>query len=208
MTISPLLSVTIEFSNASSKLISFSCLFNSSIFPITSLIVRSGVDAPAVIPSVFISFIFIGGKSPYVSIKKVFLQYFFASSYSFCVFELFLLPITSMTSESRAICSASSCLVPVALHIVSNFITFLHLSFNLSYILLNLCTVKVVCETRQQSPSISGKLSTSSGVFAISAVFAHHPFTPMTSGWFLSPAITIVRPSLCFCSTSLCIFFT
>ena len=80
----------------------FSLVMFSLIVEITSLITRSGVDAPAAIPIVLYFSNSFNGKSPISSIKKQLFCFFLQISYNFCVLEEFLPPITIIASTFSA----------------------------------------------------------------------------------------------------------
>ncbi len=125
--------------------LAFATAFSSSfILVITSLIIQSGVDAPATIPIIPLFLTISSVSSQEFSIHTVFLQFFLHILYNFWVFELFLPPITITQSHNLLKASASSCLFFVVSHIVSWISTFLKLFFKYSAISLYALRINVV----------------------------------------------------------------
>ena len=109
-----------------------------------------GVEAPAIIPTIFPCLRTPLSISFTSSTHIVLLQFFLEISYNFLVFELFFPPTIIIQSTFLDSSSVSSCLILVALHIVfttSIFSKFLNFFFILSVISVNFCKLNVVWTT-------------------------------------------------------------
>ncbi len=124
-------------------------------------------------------------KSSLVCTYNVLLHSRLQISYSFCVLELLLSPITIIISTSEAIFCASSCLWAVALQIVFTTSTLYPFFRKISTNSLNLARVNVVWETTVIPHPLSAEKSLASSFVSITTAGfpgAHHPIIPITSG--------------------------
>ena len=129
----------------------------------------------------------------------MFWQFFLQISYSFCVLELPLSPITSILSTILDNSTASFCLSSVAEHIVLLAEILFVFPLSTASISLYLLSLNVVCTTTAYSASGSSSIfSASSTLSTITAEFSHQPLMPITSGWLESPMIITPIPFLCF----------
>ena len=178
--------------------------------------ISSGVEAPAVIPTVSDGLMSPCDRSPSSSLASL-MRYVPAqrpeqTSISFFVLELCADPMTNITSARSEIEAASFCLFSVVIHIVSKTRFFSILFSTVAQILLNFSVEKVVCDTKTAESKGKSRLSSSSAE-AITATLTSgyssaSPQIPITSGCPGVPQTMIFFPEEAASETILCIFVT
>ena len=164
-------------------------VFSSSLITcITSLIIRSGVDAPATIPIISSDCKLSRKNLPIFSMVFVCSHFFLQISSKRTVFALIFEPITKIFVHFSARSAASFCRCLVVSQMVSY-------TVRSDTRRSSACTIpsycsrdSVVCATIH-ALAVFGAFSASAAVSSTRALSPACPCMPTTSGWFALPAI-------------------